>query len=109
MNPLTALPPALRNTFYWLYAVCGVVLGAFQVAQQNEIFGLDLIKTMAVFAYVGTALAITAGSNVPSYQDVVEGEAEPPNLPERGAIDTATAVLVCIVVLLVLLILGVIR
>lgn len=79
MNPLTALPPQVRTAFYWLYATVGVVLGGFQIAGATEILGADLTTTMAVFAYVGTALAVTAGSNVPSYADVVEGDVPPPD------------------------------
>lgn len=103
MNPLTALPPQVRAAFYWLYAVVGVVLGGFQVAQQGEVFGLDLTKTMAVFAYVGTALAITAGSNLPSAEDVLDGDAPMPR-DQRGVTDTFVAIMVTVAVVLLILI-----
>lgn len=104
MNPLTALPPQVRQVFYWLYATIGVVLGGFQVVGATEILGADLTKTMAVFAYVGTALAVTAGSNVPSYRDVVEGDAAPPD--EFGHIGVLEAVLILVAVVVLLAVLG---
>lgn len=82
-NPLTSLPPQVRNALYWLYAVVGVFFGACQVWGTEKLFGYDLVRIMAVYAYLGTALAVTAGSNVPSYKDVVEGDAPPPELGEH--------------------------
>ena len=111
MNPLTAMPPKVRSAVYWVYAVVGILFGALQVYQVNAIWGESLVKVMAVYAYLGTALAITAGSNMPSAQDVADGDAPmpAPEPDERGAIDTGTAIVIGIFVVLVLILAGAIR
>lgn len=111
MNPLTAMPPKVRSAVYWVYAVVGIAFGALQVYQVETLWGESLVKIMAVYAYLGTALAITAGSNMPSAQDVADGDAPmpAPEPDERGAIDTGTAIVLCILVLLVLILVGAVR
>lgn len=88
MNPLTSLPPKARAVVYWLYALVGVILGACQVWGADELFGQPVTKILGVFGYLGTALAITAGSNLPSFKDVAEGDVEvPPEYEGEHAAD----------------------
>lgn len=66
MNPLTGiLTPAVRRYVYAAYALVGIVLGAIQVA-----YGVTepqwLTVSLAVYAFLGTALGLTAASNTPS-------------------------------------------
>lgn len=95
MNPLTSLPPKVRNAFYWCYAVAGLTFGGLQVAQVDSLGGWPLVRIMAVYAYLGTALAVTAGSNVPSYADVVEGEVPPPD--ERGQVGNVVVIALAVI------------
>lgn len=101
MNPLTAMPPKVRSAVYWVYAVVGIAFGALQVYQVETLWGESLVKIMAVYAYLGTALAITAGSNMPSAQDVADGDAPmpAPEPDERGRISPTVALLALIAVL----------
>jgi len=76
-NPLSSIPPQVRRWLYVIYALVGLLLGACQVAGADTIFGADVTTCLAVLAYVGTALGLTAASNMPSYEDVVEGDDTP--------------------------------
>jgi len=66
-NPLIGfLTPNLRQRIYVVYASIGLVLGAIQVglsaaAQSHPTW---LTVSLAVFAFIGTALGATAASNV---------------------------------------------
>lgn len=106
MNILSDIPPRIRKALYVIYALVGVVLGAFQVADVDSLGPVDLGKTLDVFAYVGIALGLTAASNTPSYADVVEGDAPP---PDRGAVGLGTAVVIALLVVLVLVLISVLR
>ena len=70
MNPLTNLSPNVRATVYSLYALVGVVLGATQVGFQASENGFPvwLKVTLSVYAFVGTAVGLTAVSNTPTRQ-----------------------------------------
>ena len=66
MNPLTGILPAkARKYVYAVYALVGVALGAIQVG-----YGVTepqwLTVSLAVYAFLGAALGLTAASNVPS-------------------------------------------
>lgn len=74
-NPLASIPPQVRRWLYVAYALIGLFFGACQVAGADTVFGADVTTCLAVLAYVGTALGLTAASNMPSYEDVVEGDA----------------------------------
>lgn len=102
-NPLTTIPPKVRQGLYLAYALVGLVLGGFQVAGLETIGDAKVVTCLAVLAYVGTALGFTAASNMPSYTDVAEGDAAPPD--ERGASDLVTVAVLFVgaVLLLVLL------
>ena len=65
-TPLTnVLSPAVRQAIYLGYALVGLVLGAVQVGLSAAQLGQPtwLTVTLAVFAFVGTALGATAASN----------------------------------------------
>lgn len=67
MNPLTQIPALYRKYIYTGYSAIGVVLGAIQVAYLAVPGGQQptwLTVTMVVMGYLGTALGITAASNV---------------------------------------------
>jgi protein-S-isoprenylcysteine O-methyltransferase Ste14 len=78
-NPLTeALPAKVRQIIYVAFAVAGVGVGATQVgyASANIDQPTWLNVTLAVFAFLGTALGITAASNIrkPDANDGPESE-----------------------------------
>ena len=98
-NPLTSLPPRVRQGLYLLYALAGVALAVL------PIYDVDVAREAQVLVILGAAFGLTAASNVPSYTDVVEGDAAP---PERGAIDAVTALVVVVLVVVLLLLLGLI-
>lgn len=58
MNPLSQIPPKVRQYVYLAFTVAGIALGALAVA------GVDTGKAGDVLAYLGAALGITAASNV---------------------------------------------
>lgn len=62
MNILVDIvPERARKYFYAAYALVGVVLGAWKIADP----GADWVVTaLAVYAFVGTAFGATAASNV---------------------------------------------
>lgn len=68
MNPLTNLPPNVRAAIYSGYALLGVILGAVQVGFQTSENGFPvwLKVTLSVYAFVGTAVGLTAVSNTPT-------------------------------------------
>ena len=67
MNPLTGIvSPTVRRYIYAAYALLGVALGACQVAGVVYLFWADTTVWLNVYAYVGTALGLTAASNTPS-------------------------------------------
>ena len=67
MNPLTLIPDAVRQVVYVVYACVVILVGAVQVgyAAVNAERPPALIIALAVLAYLGAALGITAASNVP--------------------------------------------
>lgn len=73
-NPLSSLPPKVRQFLYLAYAVAAAVLGGLEVGDVETIFGADVTQILAVLAYAGAALGLTAASNMPSVEDVVDGE-----------------------------------
>lgn len=105
MNPFTSIPPKVRQGIYLCYAVVGLILGALQVYGTEQVGSLDVSKCLEVLAYIGVPLGFTAASNVPSYEDVADGDAPP---PERGASALEVA-LVVLVVVAILVLLGVLR
>jgi hypothetical protein len=54
------LPAQYRKALYVAYALAGLILGAYQVVAEPA----WLTDALAVYAFVGTALGLTAGANV---------------------------------------------
>lgn len=54
------LPPQYRKVLYVVYALVGLILGAYQVVVEPA----WLTDALAVYAFVGAALGLTAGANV---------------------------------------------
>jgi hypothetical protein len=73
-NPLAALPAKVRQFLYLAYAFAAAVLGGLEVADVERIGTADVTKILAVLAYAGAALGLTAASNMPSVEDVTEGQ-----------------------------------
>lgn len=98
MNPLTSIPPRVRQVLYVLYALAGLALAVL------PLYDVDVSREAQVLVVIGTAFGLTAASNMPTYRDVVEGDVPPPD--ERGASDivavAAVLVIICAVVWLVL-------
>lgn len=85
MSPLQSIPPRIRATLYWVGYVLGVlgqgltiVWGSIAAASPDVAMPLWLVIASAVLGLAQTQLNLLAGSNLPSYTDVVEGEAVPP-------------------------------
>lgn len=88
MSPLQSIPPKVRATLYWAGYVLGVlgqgltiVWGSVAAASPDVAMPQWLVIASAVLALLQTQLNLLAGSNLPSYVDVVEGDAEPPAVP----------------------------
>jgi hypothetical protein len=67
-TPLTALfSPSIRQKIYVIYALIGVILGAIQIAYSSLQLTQPpwLVAVLAIFAFVGGPLGLTAASNVP--------------------------------------------
>jgi hypothetical protein len=71
-NPLQSIPPRVRQALYVLYGLAGLALAILPV------WDVEVDKLATTLVIIGTAFGFTAASNVPSYVDVVEGDAEPP-------------------------------
>lgn len=86
MNPLTNIPPKIRLILYWCGYMVGVVgqgttivWGAIAAASPAVTMPLGLVIASAVLGLLQTQLNLLSGSNVPSYQDVVDGDVPPPD------------------------------
>lgn len=80
MNPLNDYPRARRVAYYVQFVVAGAVLliGLGYGAAEAEVptwYTVLAAVTSGLWAYLG----LTAAHNVPSYRDVVEGDAAPPD------------------------------
>ena len=62
------IPASWRKAVYAVYAVIGLVLGAWQVAQSPAPGWL--ITALTVYGFVGTALGATAASNTDSGDNI---------------------------------------
>ena len=81
MNPLHQIPPQVRMALYWTGYVLGVlgqgitvVWAAVAAASPQVEMPLELVITSAVIGLLTTQLNLLAGSNLPSFNDVVEGD-----------------------------------
>lgn len=64
MNMLENIPPNVRTGLYWTSFIVGIALGATLVAYQGSEVPRWLEIASNVYAFVGSALGITAASNV---------------------------------------------
>lgn len=75
MNILIEIIPAhARKYVYAIYALIGLILGAWSVAETPG----WLVTALAVYAFVGTALGLTAASNTQPL-DVLDAEVYDPD------------------------------
>ena len=83
--PSVALPPEIRAKLYLGFAVVGVALGAIQVGYGAASVDQPtwLTVSLAVYAFVGPALGLTAASNTPT------GDGDEPVPAEAAVIHTA--------------------
>lgn len=74
MDFLTSIPPSVRKALYQGFFILGVVFGGVQVGFATGSGGTPgwLTTTLVVYAYVGTALGLTAASNVKGTNTDVE-------------------------------------
>lgn len=98
MNPLTSIPPRVRQVLYVLYALAGLALAIL------PLYDVDVSREAQVLVIVGTAFGLTAASNMPTFKDVVEGDAPAPDRGESSIVVAAAAlVILAVIVWLVLL------
>lgn len=71
-NPLAVIPPKARILGYFVYGV-GSIVATYLAAR--GIIGAD---EMALWSGLGVLFGFTALSNVPSYVDDADGDADPP-------------------------------
>ncbi len=71
MNPLTLIPDAVRQVVYIVYSCAVIGVGAVQVGfvSANAAQPVWLTIALAVLAYLGGVLGITAASNVQKKTD----------------------------------------
>ena len=62
------LAPQYRKALYVTYALVGLIFGAIQVVTEPA----WLVDALAVYAFVGGALGLTAGANTPSGKHVAD-------------------------------------
>lgn len=85
--PTVALPPRARAAIYYGYGAVGLLLGAAQVAYGAYGLGQPtwLAAALAVLAFLGAGLGLTAASNTVTTPPLYEApEPLPEFLPERA-------------------------
>lgn len=106
MNPLNDYPGARKSlyTLQWLVGGVLVVAGAYFTLSGTDIDALPrwYVVTAGLSPVVWTYLGVTAAQNVPSYRDVVEGDAPPPD--ERGESVLTLAIGAAVLVVLIIVI-----
>ena len=95
-NPLTNLPPRLRLAAYTILGLAALALAAYKASEGDWVEFAVLLLGSLGFG--------TSASNVPSYRDVVEGDAPPPD--ELGQVPWNTIIGALVVVFLVVVILS---
>ena len=72
MNPLALIPDRWRTRLYLGVFLIGVFLGACQVGHIEALWGYPVSDALNIEAYLGTALGLTAATNVTRTRSVVE-------------------------------------
>ena len=92
MIPTVALPPKARATLYIVFSLLGLGLGGTQVGYAAASAGQPvwLIVALAVFAFLGTGLGLTAASNTKTGE---QSAAVPDELADQPVIDGGNRVL----------------
>lgn len=110
MNPLNDYPAVRKIAYHfqWLVngflTIAGVVFAATSTGLDAlpEWYVITLAVAPALWAYLG----LTAQANVPSFEDVAEGKADP---PEEGDVGVLEALLIVLLVVVLIVLLGGIR
>lgn len=83
---MTDIDPAVRKVLYllgWLIGTIsgglGVVWAAVAAASPDVSMPLWLVITTAALQFLAAQLNLVARANMPAYEDVVEGDAAPPD------------------------------
>lgn len=84
MNPRVTLPPQVRGPLYVAYGIIGVVIGAVQVGFASAELGqpMWLTVSLSVYAFLGAAFGLTAGSNTTTDDTPAAPEVHIHNDPE---------------------------
>ncbi|OAV61158.1 hypothetical protein [Enteractinococcus helveticum] len=77
------LPPKARKIIYLAYALAGLAIGATQVGMAAAGMALPvwLTVTLAVYAFLGGAVGLTATKHTPTQRDT--GPADPTTQPPQ--------------------------
>lgn len=105
MNPLQAIPPKIRLWLYVAYGLAGLAVGSVATYCAATDQGVPTWVAGVSAVLVGPLAAAFGGiaaSNLPSYQDVREGDAPPPR-NEGGYLSLIVGVLLALILLVVLL------
>lgn len=106
-NPLDDFPKIRQGFYYGQFVVAGAItLVGIGFAAAGEALPKWYVVTSTVTQALWSYLGLTAGRNVPSAKDVMEGQAPPPN-PEGGYAHVPTALLVAILGLVAVVVLWV--
>lgn len=101
---LQSIPALWRDRIYGAYVLVGVVFGAIQVAiaaipDQGQPQWLTV--ALVVYAYLGTAMGLTAKANVTSLSGPKPAPADPPVAGQQGHAAPSTAVALLMLALFV--------
>jgi hypothetical protein len=105
VNPLSEYPQVRKAAYIFQWAV-NLILGILGIVFLNTYDEMPewFIIAGLVFNFIWSYTGLTAQQNMPSYEDVVEGDVPPPQ-PEGGAVNWLAVVLVLVAIILVIFIL----
>lgn len=64
MNPLQLIPTKIRTGLYVAFGSVGFALGGLQFIGVHDLWGLSIVKALALVGYLSAPFAVTAVSNV---------------------------------------------